>query len=70
MPQKKNPDALELIRAKAAMTAGVLSGFLSVMKGLPTGYNKDLQEDKEAFLGVFQNVRLIAQRAALDCADG
>ena len=58
MPQKKNPDGFELIRAKAAMTAGLLSGFLSVMKGLPTGYNKDLQEDKEAFLKVFENVRL------------
>jgi argininosuccinate lyase len=58
MPQKKNPDGLELIRAKAATTAGLLSGFLSVMKGLPTGYNKDLQEDKEALLSAFQNVRL------------
>ena len=58
MPQKKNPDGLELIRAKAAMTAGLLSGFLSVIKGLPTGYNKDLQEDKEAFLKAFDNIRL------------
>jgi len=58
MPQKKNPDGLELIRAKAAMTAGLLSGFLSVVKGLPTGYNKDLQEDKEAMLNAFQNIRL------------
>jgi argininosuccinate lyase len=58
MPQKKNPDGLELIRAKAAMAAGVLSGFLSVLKGLPMGYNKDLQEDKEAFLEVFKNLRL------------
>jgi len=58
MPQKKNPDGIELIRAKAAMTAGLLSGFLSVMKGLPTGYNKDLQEDKEALLTAFQNIRL------------
>jgi argininosuccinate lyase len=58
MPQKKNPDGLELIRAKAATTAGLLSGFLSVMKGLPTGYNKDLQEDKEAMLSAFQNIRL------------
>jgi argininosuccinate lyase len=57
MPQKKNPDGLELIRAKAAMTAGLLSGFLSVLKGLPTGYNKDLQEDKEAMLSAFQNLR-------------
>src|SRR5919206_94678 len=58
MPQKKNPDGFELIRAKAAMTTGSLAGFLSVMKGLPTGYNKDLQEDKEAFLKVFENMRL------------
>ena len=58
MPQKKNPDGLELIRAKAGMTAGLLSGFLSVVKGLPTGYNKDLQEDKEAMLTAFQNLRL------------
>jgi argininosuccinate lyase len=58
MPQKKNPDGFELIRAKAGMTAGLLAGFLSVMKGLPTAYNKDLQEDKEAFLKAFENVRL------------
>ena len=58
MPQKKNPDGLELIRAKAAMTTGLLTGFLGVMKGLPTGYNKDLQEDKETLLKAFENVRL------------
>jgi argininosuccinate lyase len=58
MPQKKNPDGFELIRAKAAMTTGLLTGFLGVMKGLPTGYNKDLQEDKEAFFKAFENVRL------------
>src|SRR6516162_9417273 len=58
MPQKKNPDGFELIRAKAAMTTGLLAGFLGVMKGLPTGYNKDLQEDKEAFLKAYENVRL------------
>jgi argininosuccinate lyase len=58
MPQKKNPDGFELIRAKAAMTTGLLTGFLGVMKGLPTGYNKDLQEDKEAFLKAFENVGL------------
>jgi len=58
MPQKKNPDGFELIRAKAAMTTGLLTGFLGVMKGLPTGYNKDLQEDKETFLKAFENVRL------------
>ncbi len=58
MPQKKNPDGFELIRAKAAVTIGLLTGFLALMKGLPTGYNKDLQEDKEAFLKAFDNVRL------------
>jgi len=58
MPQKKNPDGLELIRSKAAMTTGLLVGFLGVMKGLPTGYNKDLQEDKEAFFKAFENLRL------------
>jgi argininosuccinate lyase len=58
MPQKKNPDGLELIRAKAATTDGALIGFFSVMKGLPTGYNKDLQEDKQSFITVFQNLRL------------
>jgi argininosuccinate lyase len=58
MPQKKNPDGFELIRAKAAMTTGLLTGFLGVMKGLPTGYNKDLQEDKEAFLKALENVKL------------
>jgi argininosuccinate lyase len=58
MPQKKNPDGFELIRAKAAMTTGLLTGFLGVMKGLPTGYNKDLQEDKEALLKAFENARL------------
>src|SRR5688572_30073383 len=57
MAEEETLNRLELIRAKAAMTAGVLSGFLSVLKGLPTGYNKDLQEDKEAFLSAFQNVR-------------
>jgi argininosuccinate lyase len=58
MPQKKNPDGLELIRGKAAIVAGSLTGFLSLVKGLPTGYNKDLQEDKAALLSVFENVRL------------
>ncbi len=48
MPQKKNPDPLELIRGKAGRAIGHVAGFLATMKGLPTGYNKDLQEDKEA----------------------
>jgi argininosuccinate lyase len=47
MPQKKNPDPLELVRGKAGRAIGNLTGLLVTMKGLPTGYNKDLQEDKE-----------------------
>jgi argininosuccinate lyase len=47
MPQKKNPDPLELVRGKAGRTIGHLASLLITMKGLPTGYNKDLQEDKE-----------------------
>jgi argininosuccinate lyase len=47
MPQKKNPDPLELVRGKAGRAIGHLTGLLVTMKGLPTGYNKDLQEDKE-----------------------
>jgi argininosuccinate lyase len=47
MPQKKNPDAAELIRAKTGRIAGALSALLMVMKGLPLAYAKDMQEDKE-----------------------
>ncbi|KAG0144196.1 hypothetical protein CROQUDRAFT_660264 [Cronartium quercuum f. sp. fusiforme G11] len=47
MPQKKNPDSLELLRGKSGRTFGQLSGFLMTLKGLPATYNKDLQEDKE-----------------------
>ena len=48
MPQKKNPDPLELVRGKAGRVIGRLDGWLATMKGLPIGYSKDLQEDKEA----------------------
>jgi argininosuccinate lyase len=48
MPQKKNPDPLELVRGKSGRAIGRLAGWLATMKGLPGGYNKDLQEDKEA----------------------
>ena len=48
MPQKKNPDPLELVRGKAGRVIGRLTGWLATMKGLPVGYSKDLQEDKEA----------------------
>ena len=49
MPQKKNPDVAELIRGKTGRVYGNLMGLLTVMKGLPLAYNKDMQEDKEAF---------------------
>jgi argininosuccinate lyase len=48
MPQKRNPDAMELARGKAGRLIGGLTAVLTLLKGLPTGYNKDLQEDKEA----------------------
>ena len=51
MPQKKNPDPLELVRGKSGRAIGHLIGLLTTIKGLPTGYNKDLQEDKEAVFG-------------------
>jgi argininosuccinate lyase len=47
MPQKRNPDSLELLRGKSGRLAGNLAGLLVVLKGLPAAYNKDLQEDKE-----------------------
>ena len=50
MPQKKNPDACELIRGKAGRVVGALAGMLMTVKGLPLAYNKDMQEDKE---GIF-----------------
>ena len=53
MPQKKNPDALELLRGKAGMALGRTTGFTATLKGLPRAYNKDLQEDK---IGLFESV--------------
>ncbi|KAL7273172.1 argininosuccinate lyase [Rhizina undulata] len=47
MPQKKNPDSLELLRGKSGRVFGQMAGFMYTLKGLPTTYNKDLQEDKE-----------------------
>jgi len=59
MPQKKNPDMLELTRAKAGVTIGQLTGFLSVLKNLPSAYDKDLQEDKPAVFSAFDHLSLI-----------
>ncbi len=57
MPQKKNPDSLELVRGKCGRVAGRLSGLLTTLKGLPSTYNKDLQEDKEALFDSFDTLR-------------
>ncbi|HMG77870.1 MAG TPA: argininosuccinate lyase [Xanthobacteraceae bacterium] len=53
MPQKRNPDAAELIRAKTGRVVGALTGLLVVMKGLPLAYQKDMQEDKEGTIDAF-----------------
>jgi len=84
MPQKKNPDSLELMRGKTGRVIGHLAGMLTTLKGLPSGYNKDLQEDKEALFdtadtlalelpiaaGVIRTLKVNAERmaAALDDA--
>ena len=56
MPQKKNPDAAELIRGKTGRVMGHLVGLLTMLKGLPLAYNKDLQEDKEPVFDAFDTV--------------
>ncbi len=56
MPQKKNPDAMELVRGKAGRVFGHLTALLTMMKGLPLAYNKDMQEDKEAIFDTAETV--------------
>lgn len=56
MPQKKNADSLELIRGKAGRMFGHCSGFMMTLKGVPSTYNKDLQEDKEAMFDVYDTL--------------
>lgn len=58
MPQKKNPDVSELIRGKSGRVFGDLQALLTMMKGLPLAYNKDMQEDKEALFDCFLTVKL------------
>ena len=57
MPQKRNPDAAELVRGKTGRVVGALAGLLVVMKGLPLAYSKDMQEDKE---GTFDALRTLS----------
>lgn len=84
MPQKKNPDSLELIRGKAGRVFGHHAAMLATMKGLPLAYNKDMQEDKEALFDtidtlagslavmatVLRNVRINGERARAAAEQG
>ncbi len=65
MPQKKNPDAAELLRAKAPRIVSAFSTLSGVLHGLPLGYSKDMQEDKEALFDAVDNIEL-----CLEAADG
>jgi len=58
MPQKRNPDAAELVRGKSGRVVGALVGLLTVMKGLPLAYSKDMQEDKEGAFDALQTLSL------------
>ena len=64
MPQKKNPDAAELLRAKAPRVVGDLSSFLGVLHALPLAYNKDMQEDKEYLFDAFDTLALALAAAS------
>src|SRR5579864_8193906 len=70
MPQKKNPDSLELIRGKSGRVLGALNSLLFTMKGLPLTYNRDMQEDKEPLFeasdqlnGCLEMARVVAESA-------
>ncbi|WP_108945188.1 argininosuccinate lyase [Shewanella halifaxensis] len=65
MPQKKNPDALELIRGKTGRVYGSLMAILTTMKALPLAYNKDMQEDKEGLFDVMDSWSICLEMAAL-----
>ncbi len=65
MPQKKNPDVLELIRGRAARVIGALTTLLVLIKGLPLAYNRDLQEDKEPLFDAFDTVEACLELAAV-----
>ena len=65
MPQKKNPDALELLRGKAGRVFGHHAALLATMKGLPLAYNKDMQEDKEAVFDCVDTVKISLRAAAI-----
>ncbi len=64
MPQKKNPDALELLRGKSSRVMGQMTGLVTLLKGLPSTYNKDLQEDKEP---LFDAVHTLSSSLQIAC---
>lgn len=65
MPQKKNPDALELLRGKSGRAIGHNVGLLTMLKGLPLAYNKDMQEDKQAVFDCVDTVTISLKAAAI-----
>jgi argininosuccinate lyase len=65
MPQKKNPDSMELVRGKAGRVFGDLVSLLTMLKGLPLAYNKDMQEDKEALFDAFDTTGACLEMASL-----
>ena len=66
MPQKKNPDVAELIRGKTARVYGSLTTLLTMMKGLPLAYNKDMQEDKEPLFDTVETLKTVLHGIASD----
>ena len=64
MPQKRNPDAAELARAKTGRIVGALTALLIVLKGLPLAYAKDLQEDKEPVFDALESLMLVIAATA------
>ncbi|NTS78677.1 argininosuccinate lyase [Catenovulum sp. SM1970] len=69
MPQKKNPDAMELIRGKCGRVVGALTGMMTTMKALPLAYNKDMQEDKEGLFDAVDTWSICLEMAVL-CMQG
>jgi argininosuccinate lyase len=65
MPQKKNPDSMELVRGKAGRVFGRMVSLLTMLKGLPLAYNKDMQEDKEAVFDAFDTTTACLEVATL-----
>jgi argininosuccinate lyase len=65
MPQKKNPDSMELVRGKAGRVFGHVVSLLTMLKGLPLAYNKDMQEDKQAIFDAFDTTHACLKVAAL-----